>query len=374
MSKYNFIQKGNFMKSKCSNCGQEFEGDLNFCPKCGKPIETGNKTVTCPKCGYSYESDYSFCPKCGTPKEQVKKTINEPVNKQVAAPIAKPIKEELVLEEKVKPEVFKEEKKVEKVQPVKIEKEIEEKPIVIAKDTTSPSLQNTNNDKEFLSNLETKLTKYLNIRIFGNVIYLIANVLFLFVPTIYFNVKIDDKIEQIYYSSFDYSIIALKEMIEQFKTTLNYAVFFDFIFIIASLSFISFIYYAIKFIVKAFMNRKNISKFANDKYKFTNKYLDTSSMDEYVNKNKFDQQNGDKDKTGQSLFFWFIVGPYITFALYIMLYFISSGHISFTIIIPSVFIVIYFIVGCTQRILMKKINIEIYDYKDYKSGKKKVNR
>lgn len=65
MSKYNFIQKGNFMKSKCSNCGQEFEGDLNFCPKCGKPIETGNKTVTCPKCGYSYESDYSFCPKCG---------------------------------------------------------------------------------------------------------------------------------------------------------------------------------------------------------------------------------------------------------------------------------------------------------------------
>ena len=196
----------------------------------------------------------------------------------------------------------------------------------------------------------------------------------MFVPTIYFNVKIDDKIEQIYYSSFDYSIISLKEMIEQFKTTFNYAVFFDFLFIIASLSFISFIYYAIKFIVKAFMNRKNISKFANDKYKFTNKYLDTSSMDEYVNKNKFNQQNGDKDKTGQSLFFWFIVGPYITFALYIMLYFISSGHISFTIIIPSVFIVIYFIVGCTQRILMKKINKEIYDYKDYKSGKKKVNR
>lgn len=63
MSKYNFIQKGNFMKSKCSNCGQEFEGDLNFCPKCGKPIETGNKTVTCPKCGYSYESDYSFLSK-----------------------------------------------------------------------------------------------------------------------------------------------------------------------------------------------------------------------------------------------------------------------------------------------------------------------
>lgn len=362
------------MKSKCSFCNKEFEGDLNFCPHCGKPIAKENKLITCSKCGFSYKSDFSFCPKCGTPKEQVKKTINEPVNKQVAAPIAKPIKEELVLEEKVKPEVFKEEKKVEKVQQVKIEKDIEEKPIVIAKDTTSPSLQNTNNDKEFLSNLETKLTKYLNIRIFGNVVYLIANVLFLFVPTIYFNVKIDDKIEKIYYSSFDYSIIALKEMIEQFKTTLNYAVFFDFLFIIASLSFISFIYYAIKFILKAFMNRKNISKFANDKYKFTNKYLDTSSMDEYVNKNKFDQQNGDKDKTGQSLFFWFIVGPYLTFALYIMLYFISSGHISLTIIIPSVFIVIYFIVGCTQRILMKKINKEIYDYKDYKSGKKKVNR
>lgn len=373
------------MKSKCSFCNKEFEGDLNFCPHCGKPIAKENKLITCSKCGFSYKSDFSFCPKCGTPKEQVKKTINEPVNKQVAAPIAKPIKEELVLEEKVKPEVFKEEKKVEKVQPVKIEKEIEEKPIVIAKDTTSTSLPNTNNvnksnnlntndDKEFLSNLETKLTKYLNIRIFGNVIYLIANVLFLFVPTIYFNVKIDDKIEQIYYSSFDYSIISLKEMIEQFKTTFNYAVFFDFLFIMASISFISFIYYAIKFIVKAFMNRKNISKFANDKYKFTNKYLDTSSMDEYVNKNKFDQQNGDKDKTGQSLFFWFIVGPYLTFAFYIMLYFISSGHISFTIIIPSIFIAIYTIAGLAQKVLMKKINKEIYDYKDYKSGKKKVNR
>ena len=146
------------MKSKCSFCNKEFEGDLNFCPHCGKPIAKENKLITCSKCGFSYKSDFSFCPKCGTPKEQVKKTINEPVNKQVAAPIAKPIKEELVLEEKVKPEVFKEEKKVEKVQPVKIEKEIEEKPIVMAKDTTSPSLQNTNNDKEFLSNLETKLT------------------------------------------------------------------------------------------------------------------------------------------------------------------------------------------------------------------------
>ena len=63
--------------------------------------------------------------------------------------------------------------------------------------------------------------------------------------TIYFNVKIDDKIEQIYYSSFDYSIISLKEMIEQFKTTLNYAVFFDFLFIIASLSF-SVLFYKLK--------------------------------------------------------------------------------------------------------------------------------
>lgn len=94
MSKYNFIQKGNFMKSKCSNCGQEFEGDLNFCPKCGKPIETGNKTVTCPKCGYSYESDYSFCPKCG---EKTSVTVDDTsiVEVNSSAP-----KEEKVVEKK----------------------------------------------------------------------------------------------------------------------------------------------------------------------------------------------------------------------------------------------------------------------------------
>ena len=31
------------MKSKCSFCNKEFEGDLNFCPHCGKPIAKENK-------------------------------------------------------------------------------------------------------------------------------------------------------------------------------------------------------------------------------------------------------------------------------------------------------------------------------------------
>lgn len=373
------------MKSKCTFCNKEFEGDLNFCPHCGKPIAKENKLITCSKCGFSYKSDFSFCPKCGTHKEQVKKTINEPVNKQVAAPIAKPIKEELVLEEKVKPEVFKEEKKVEKVQQVKIEKDIEEKPIVIAKDTTSTSLPNTNNvsksnnlntndDKEFLSNLETKLTKYLNIKIFGNAIYLVTCILFLFVPVIYFNVNINGKIEQIYYSYFDYSVIGIKEMIEIFKTSFGFEFLLDYMIAIVGIGFLGLTISSIKWIVKACRNKKNISKFTNDKYRFTNKYLDTSSMDEYVKKDKFDKQNDEKDITGKSIFLWNILNPIILIAISGICFYFNKGKIGLTIVIPSIFLVIYFIVGCTQRILMKKINIEIYDYKDYKSGKKKVNR
>lgn len=373
------------MKSKCSFCNKEFEGDLNFCPHCGKPIAKENKLITCSKCGFSYKSDFSFCPKCGIPKEQVKKTINEPVNKQVAAPIAKPIKEELVLEEKVKPEVFKEEKKVEKVQQVKIEKDIEEKPIVIAKDTTSTSLPNTNSasksnnlntndDKEFLSNLGTKLTKYLNIKIFGNAIYLVTCILFLFVPVIYFNVNINGKIEQIYYSYFDYSVIGIKEMIEIFKTSFGFEFLLDYMIAIVGIGFLGLTISSIKWIVKACRNKKNISKFTNDKYRFTNKYLDTSSMDEYVKKDKFDKQNDEKDITGKSIFLWNILNPIILIAISGICFYFNKGKIGLTIVIPSIFLVIYFIVGCTQRILMKKINKEIYDYKDYKSGKKKVNR
>ena len=53
------------MKSKCPKCGQEFEGDYDFCPKCGSSIAHTNKKITCSKCGCEYESDYDFCPKCG---------------------------------------------------------------------------------------------------------------------------------------------------------------------------------------------------------------------------------------------------------------------------------------------------------------------
>lgn len=49
---------------KCSNCGNEFEG--NFCPQCGVPAErVALIHHTCPKCGNEY--DGNFCPACGTP-------------------------------------------------------------------------------------------------------------------------------------------------------------------------------------------------------------------------------------------------------------------------------------------------------------------
>lgn len=49
---------------KCTNCGNEFEG--NFCPVCGTPAEKSSPAHhVCSQCGKEY--DGNFCPSCGTP-------------------------------------------------------------------------------------------------------------------------------------------------------------------------------------------------------------------------------------------------------------------------------------------------------------------
>ena len=51
---------------KCTNCGNEYEG--NFCPACGTPAETSTPASrVCAKCGNRYEGN--FCPACGTPAD-----------------------------------------------------------------------------------------------------------------------------------------------------------------------------------------------------------------------------------------------------------------------------------------------------------------
>ena len=50
----------------CNNCGQKFNDEMNFCPKCGVQLSVEPKEYFCPSCGKSLGETYeSFCPYCG---------------------------------------------------------------------------------------------------------------------------------------------------------------------------------------------------------------------------------------------------------------------------------------------------------------------
>ena len=58
---------------KCSNCGSEFDDELNFCPHCG----TSSHVITCPQCGEKYNNVGVYCPNCGY---KLKEDSNEHVD------------------------------------------------------------------------------------------------------------------------------------------------------------------------------------------------------------------------------------------------------------------------------------------------------
>jgi predicted RNA-binding Zn-ribbon protein involved in translation (DUF1610 family) len=50
---------------RCSNCGQENQGEARFCVKCGKSIdESGSGMFYCPSCGKENLRGVSFCAFC----------------------------------------------------------------------------------------------------------------------------------------------------------------------------------------------------------------------------------------------------------------------------------------------------------------------
>lgn len=50
----------------CNNCGQQFDDEMNFCPKCGIPLTAEPMEYFCPSCGRSLGETFdSFCPYCG---------------------------------------------------------------------------------------------------------------------------------------------------------------------------------------------------------------------------------------------------------------------------------------------------------------------
>jgi len=58
----------------CNSCGAKLVDEVN-CVKCGKPMTAGNKfcpecgskqTIECPKCGYELAPNAKFCPECGS--------------------------------------------------------------------------------------------------------------------------------------------------------------------------------------------------------------------------------------------------------------------------------------------------------------------
>lgn len=67
----------------CKKCGAPILNGVNFCGKCGEPVEdvsSAEQNVVCKKCGQVFKREFGICPACGT-------AIDEASDKYAAAPV-----------------------------------------------------------------------------------------------------------------------------------------------------------------------------------------------------------------------------------------------------------------------------------------------
>lgn len=78
---------------KCSNCGEEINDGIKFCPSCGENLEKqktqdiGENLVNlkCPDCGHEISDAVAFCPNCGCTLKVSAKGSEEPDDLDVNA-------------------------------------------------------------------------------------------------------------------------------------------------------------------------------------------------------------------------------------------------------------------------------------------------
>lgn len=64
---------GEVFRYECPDCHTEINKDTNFCPHCGRKIETieliadDPDFVECKNCHFQAEAGATYCPRCGTP-------------------------------------------------------------------------------------------------------------------------------------------------------------------------------------------------------------------------------------------------------------------------------------------------------------------
>ena len=64
MSICDWCRKAELIMKVCTDCNQEYNDEMFFCPKCGKKL-VDNRNQSCPNCKQILEKKFEFCPYCG---------------------------------------------------------------------------------------------------------------------------------------------------------------------------------------------------------------------------------------------------------------------------------------------------------------------